>query len=101
MSTIVISRFTADAEKMKALFDSHKDDFLAIKDEAIKRGAGHHRFGAGDDGHVIFIDEWESREAFEGFLQSQTKIPELMREVGATGPPEISFYEALSSPDEF
>ncbi len=101
MSTIVIGKFTASAEKMKAMFASRKDDLVAVHDEAVQHGGKHHRFAAGENGEIVFIDEWESREAFDGFFRSQTKIPELMQEVGASGPPQFTFYEALSSPDEF
>ena len=101
MAVLVIARFKADAGRMKAMFEQRKDDLVAIRDTARQAGATHHRFAAGDDGDIIFIDEWPNREAFEGFFHAQTKGPELMQEVGASGPPQFSFYEALTSPDEF
>lgn len=101
MSVIVIAEFSGDAEKLKGIFESRRADFEAIRDEAVSRGAKHHRFGVGDNGRLVFIDEWDSRESFEGFFHAQTKIPELMQDVGATGPPDFSIYEAISSPDEF
>lgn len=100
MSVIIIGRFKADAEKMKALFQSRKDDFVAIREEAERRGAKHHQFAA-NDGEALFIDEWDSHEAFQAFFHEQTKIPEMMREVGATEPPSLYHYEVLDSPDKF
>lgn len=101
MSVIVIGRFQADAGKMKELFESHKDDFMALHEQSLPLGAKHHQFVAGDNGEVLFIDEWDSRDGFQNFMQAQTKIPELMQQVGATGAPDISFYEVLDSPDKF
>jgi hypothetical protein len=43
-----------------------------------------------DDGFRI-IDVWESREAFEQFLE--TRIRPVAPEVGVSEPPEIQFFE--------
>jgi hypothetical protein len=43
-----------------------------------------------DDG-VRIVDVWESREAFEEFLNA--KILVVAQEVGVTDPPEIQFFE--------
>jgi hypothetical protein len=43
-----------------------------------------------DEGFRV-IDVWESREAFEEFLQ--TKILMVSSEVGVTAPPEIQYFD--------
>jgi len=50
---------------------------------------------------VVVVDEWESVDHFEKFFAN----PELQAFIASTGaasqPPEITFAEAISSPDEF
>jgi hypothetical protein len=43
-----------------------------------------------DDGLRVF-DVWESREAFEKFLQE--KLTPIFAEIGVTSPPEVQFFE--------
>lgn len=60
----------------------------------------HHRFAIGD-GVVFVIDEWESPQAFQEFFQGNKDIPTVMAGAGARSEPEISFAEAVDSPDMF
>ncbi len=47
---------------------------------------------SGEDNRVILLFEWESREAFDGFL-SDPKVKETMKSSGTTRPPVFTFLE--------
>ena len=66
---------------------------------AKKAGAIHHQFVAGD-GEVLVVDEWDSAESFEKFF-SDPRIAGLMQSAGVAGPPEISVFQVMDSPDRF
>jgi hypothetical protein len=63
-------------------------------------GAVSHHF-AGGDGEVLVIDEWPDEQTFQKFFADQPEIADVMRDGGAQGPPEISFYRVLDTPDQF
>lgn len=63
-------------------------------------GAISHRF-AGGDGEVLVIDEWPDEQTFQAFFAGQPEIADVMRDGGAQGPPEMSFYRVLDTPDQF
>jgi heme-degrading monooxygenase HmoA len=100
MSVRVLGRVKVDPDVMEKLFRERKGDFIAVHDEALKRGALHHEFVKGD-GEVWIVDEWESGEQFQQFFSSQPKIGELMADAGVTEPPDIKIYEIMDSPDKF
>ena len=62
-------------------------------------GAIHHQFAVGE-GFVLVVDEWESPQQFEQFFSSP-EIAAIIRDMGGSGPPEITIGEALASPDQF
>ena len=98
MSVVVIGRMKVDPANLEKLFTSRKDTFLKVMGEAKKAGVLRHSFIAGD-GEVLILDEWPDAASFQRFFESQPEIPELMREGGVQGPPEISVYEVMDSPD--
>jgi len=63
-------------------------------------GAVRHTF-AGNDNEVLVIDEWPDEKSFQEFFANQPEIADVMRDGGAQGPPEMSFYRKLSTPDQF
>jgi hypothetical protein len=63
-------------------------------------GAVRHTFAGGAD-EVLVIDEWPDEQTFQSFFAGQPEIADVMREGGAQGAPEISFYRVLSTPDQF
>jgi hypothetical protein len=68
--------------------------------KAKAAGAIHHQFVAGD-GEVVIIDEWGTAEAFQEFFDGQPKVAELMGAAGVAGPPDITVYQSMESPDRF
>ena len=101
MSVLVTLKISGDTDQFRRLMETAPERFSEIAPEAKAAGAIHHRFGVGD-GYVLAIDEWESAEAFQTFVESNEKIPAIMRDAGAAqGEPEIVVAEAVASPDEF
>jgi hypothetical protein len=40
-------------------------------------------------------------QQFREFFETNTEIPGVMRDAGAQGPPEITFLDAIETPDQF
>ena len=101
MSVLVTMRVRGDVEQFRRFLETNPERFREIAPDARAAGAIHHRFGVGD-GFVVVVDEWESAEAFQRFFQTNEKIPAVMRDSGAADEePEITFSEAIDSPDQF
>jgi hypothetical protein len=101
MSTIVILRIPgnpADLERYAAGPGGDVMRQIALAGKAA--GAIHHSF-AGGSNEVLVIDEWPDQESFEKFFAGETDIADVMRDGGAQGPPEMSFYRKLNTPDQF
>jgi hypothetical protein len=99
MSVLVIGKVPGDTAVFTKVMAERTDQLVRIAEEARAAGAIHHRFGVGD-GFVLIMDEWERPEQFQQFF-SREDIQALVAEMGASGPPEITVSEAISSPDQF
>ena len=71
-----------------------------IAEVAKAAGAVRHSF-AGSDNEMLVVDEWPDEQSFQAFFAGQPEIADVMRDGGAQGPPEISIYRKLSTPDRF
>jgi len=100
MSVIVIARLKADPAKFEDLIARRGAELPAISQRGKAAGAIHHQFVAGD-GEVLIIDEWDDAEHFGAFFGGQPEIAELMADGGVEGPPEVSIYRVLDTPDRF
>jgi heme-degrading monooxygenase HmoA len=100
MSVVIIAKLHVDPAKLEELFMSRKDVFQSVSERGKSAGAVHHQFLAGD-GEVLIVDEWPTAEAFNAFFSSQPEIEGLMAEGGVQGPPEVSVYQVMESPDRF
>ncbi|HKT02607.1 MAG TPA: hypothetical protein VJT31_24010 [Rugosimonospora sp.] len=101
MSVMVVLRIPgnpADLERYAAGPGGEVMERIAEAGKAA--GAIHHTF-AGGDSEVLVIDEWPDEQSFQAFFASQTEIADVMRDGGAQGPPEVSFYRKLATPDQF
>jgi hypothetical protein len=99
MSVLVIGKFHGDTEVFRQALADRADEFLAISERSRTVGAIHHRFGIGD-GVVVIVDEWETEEHFNAFF-ADPALQQFIGEIGASGPPELTFSEVVSSPDQF
>jgi hypothetical protein len=100
MSVLVTMRVPGDTQRFREFIASSGDRLEQIAEQARSGGAIHHRFGIGD-GFVLVVDEWESPEHFRRFFETNQLLPDVMRDAGAQGEPEITFVEAVSTADEF
>ena len=49
----------------------------------------------------MVVDEWPDAESFQAFFaEARSEIEPLMREIGVTSEPEITFWRKLESHDE-
>lgn len=100
MSVLVVGKFEGDTAKFHQALQERADEFAAFSERARSAGCIHHRFGIGD-GHVVVIDEWGSAEQFQSFF-GDPSLQEFIASTGAAlSPPELTFTEAMSTPDEF
>jgi hypothetical protein len=98
MSVLVTMPVEADTGKVMQFLDSGADRMRGVRDAAQAADCLHHRFGV-SDGYVVVADERETSEAFQRFFESDPDLPGMMRDAGAQSQPEMSFSEAVSSPD--
>lgn len=101
MSVYVSVRIKVDRDKFEQVVADQNGKFGEVAQRGKAAGAIHHRFTLADDGDVVVVDEWESREQFERFFQSDTDIPQLMAAAGIAGEPQVSFFEPIQVGDEF
>ena len=100
MSVLVTFKVQGDTSKFRQALHDRTDEFAAISERARAAGAIHHRFGIGD-GFVMVVDEWGTADQFTTFF-SDPGLQEFIGSVGgAGGPEELTFTEAISSPDQF
>jgi hypothetical protein len=101
MSVLVILRVKGNPADLERYAAGPGGDVMRRIAEAAKAaGAIRHTF-AGGDGEVVVVDEWPDEQTFQAFFASQPDIPDVMRDGGAQGQPEISMYRVLSTPDQF
>lgn len=101
MSVLVITTVAADAAVFEKVMSENADTLRGISDEARARGATQHLFADDGAGHILIVDEWDSRESFDAFFGSQPAIGKLMGEVGVTAPPSTVSYRVLETADRF
>ena len=99
MSVIVIGKLPGDTAVFQSSLAAKATEFKRYAELAQAQGAIHHRFGIGD-GYVVIVDEWESMASFEKFM-SNPDLQAFIAESGASGVPEITIADAISTVDEF
>jgi hypothetical protein len=101
MSVIVILRIPGNPLDLERYAAGPGGEVMRRIAEAGKAaGAVRHSF-AGSDSEVLVVDEWPDEQSFQAFFANQQEIADVMRGGGAQGPPEISIYRKLSTPDQF
>ena len=99
MSVIVVIKVPGNTATARATLESQGEVIQQIAARGKAAGALRHKFAEGE-GEIIVVDEWTSREAFEGFF-GDPDIAKLMHEAGATGPAQVSFYDVIETADAF
>lgn len=103
MSFCVVVKMKADPARMQELFENRADELREVAEKAKQAGALHHFFALGEkegEEDVVIVDEWQDPAAFLEFFEDAT-IASFMEEFGVEGPPEVSVFEIMDSPDRF
>src|SRR3954464_8996693 len=101
MSVIMTLRAHGDPNELKKRAAANPDAIRAISDRAKEHGLIAHRFYGSEDGQIMVVDEWPDPGSLQTFFEeSRSEIEPLMREVGVTADPEITFWRKLESHDE-
>lgn len=101
MSVIVTLRMQADPKRLEEIAAEDPDRFTSIGEKGKQAGVIAHRFYGSDDGQIMVIDEWPDAQSFQGFFESAaSEIQPLMQDSGVQGPPEVTVWNKLDTPDE-
>jgi hypothetical protein len=100
MSVIMTFRAAGNPEELERRAAENPEAMRSIADRAKEHGLMAHRF-YGADGQIMVVDEWPDPESFQRFFESvRSEIEPMMRDVGVTGEPEITFWRKLETYDE-
>ena len=101
MSVIMTLRANGDPAELERRAAGNPDAIRAISDRAKEHGLFAHRFYGSDDGQIMVVDEWPDPDSFRAFFEEmRPEIEPLMREVGVTAEPEVTFWRKLETHDE-
>jgi heme-degrading monooxygenase HmoA len=101
MSVIMTLRVKGDPGELERRAAGNPDAIRAISDQAKGHGLIAHRFYGTDDGQIMVVDEWPDPESFQAFFaEAAEQIEPMMRDIGVTSEPEITFWRKLESHDE-
>jgi hypothetical protein len=100
MSVIMTFVANGDPDELERRAAGNPDGMQAIAERAKANGLIAHRF-YGAEGKIMVVDEWPDPESFQRFFdEMRSEIEPMMREVGVTGEPEITFWRKLETHDE-
>ena len=101
MSVILTFRANGDPKQLEERAAANPDALREIAERAKGHGLIAHRFYGSDDGAIMVLDEWPDPESFQAFFEeSRGEIEPLMREVGVTSEPEVTFWRKLETQDD-
>ena len=101
MAVLMTLRASGDVQALERRAGENPAGMQAIVEKAKANGLISHRFYGSDDGKMLVVDLWETREGFQAFFDGSPEIGEMMAEVGVTAPPEISFWRELDTHDAY
>lgn len=102
MSVIVMITFPGGhIDRFKEVYDRNVEVMKGISAEGRSKGAIHHQFVEGENGDVMVIDEWGSKEEFDAFFGAQEDIKKVVDEMALTGPPSTVSYQVVDTADRF
>lgn len=98
MTVLMTAKFAIDPAKLEQVAQKNAETLRRIVQRAKDHGLISHRFYGNEDG-VLVVDHWPDEESFRTFFAATPDIGDLMREAGATGEPQVSFYRLLAVDD--
>lgn len=100
MSVILTLVANGDPDALERRAAENPDGMRAIADRAVANGLIAHRF-YGADGKIMVVDEWPDPGSFQRFWEEMKgEIEPLMREIGITAEPEVTFWRKLETHDD-
>lgn len=99
MSVLVVITVPGNTTTFESFVAQNSDRVVDLTAKAKAAGCLAHRFAVGDN-QILVVDQWGSREQFEGFFSSPD-IQSVMGEMGAEGPPQVTYADAKGFPGEF
>jgi hypothetical protein len=101
MSVIMTFRVNGDPDELERRAGENPDAMRSIMERAVESGLIAHRF-YGAPGQIMVVDEWPDPESFQRFFESmRDEIEPMMRDVGASSEPEVTFWRKLDTRDEY
>lgn len=101
MSVIMTLRAVGDAKALEKRAAENPEGMRSIADRAQEHGLIAHRFYGSEDGRIMVVDEWPDPDSFQRFWESmRSEIEPMMRDIGVTAEPEVTFWRKLDSRDE-
>jgi heme-degrading monooxygenase HmoA len=101
MSVVITVQIPVKASALEGVTAEQAELMRTIAADGKSKGAKHHMFVGDAEGNAVVVDEWESEDAFHAFFDSQPDVPKLMADLGAAGPPVVTAYRILDTPDRF
>jgi heme-degrading monooxygenase HmoA len=102
MSVLMTLRARGNADELERRAAANPEGMRALVDKAKEHGLIAHRFYGSEDGQLLVVDEWPDPQSFQRFFESaSSEIEPMMREIGVTEEPEITFWRLLDSHDAY
>ena len=100
MSVLMTFQTAGDPNELERHAGQDPDGMRAVAEKAKEHGLIAHRFYGSEDGRIMVVDEWPDPQSFQAFFEAmRSEIESMMREVGATGEPEVTFWRELETRD--
>ena len=101
MSVLMTLRAHGDPNELERRAAADPDQMRSIGNHAKEHGLIAHRFYGSEDGQIMVVDEWPDPESFQRFWDSMhSEIEPMMRAVGVTGEPDVTFWRKLETHDD-
>ena len=101
MSVIMTFRAKGDPKKLEEQAAANPEGMRDIAERAKQHGVIAHRFYGSDDGEIMVVDEWPDPQSFQAFFEeNRSEIEPMMREVGVTSEPDVTFWRKLETHDD-
>jgi len=101
MSVIMTLVANGDPDELERRAAQNPEGLHPILERAKANGLIAHRF-YGAEGKIMVVDEWPDPQSFQRFYEEMgSEIEPLMREVGVTSEPEVTFWRKLETHDDY
>lgn len=101
MPVLMTMRINGDPKKLEQEVAKDPGAIKSIAESGKSHGLIAHRFYGAGDGQIMVVDLWPDEQSFHKFFEENgSRIQPLMQAVGADGPPDVTFWRELETPDK-